>query len=78
MNSKKIVLLNILDILKKYTDFNHRLSQNEIAGKLRSEYDMDIERKAVKRNLMTLLEFGYDLGYNTSKRINKQGTNQVW
>lgn len=77
MNSKKLVLLNILDILKKYTDFNHRLSQNEIAGKLRSEYDMDIERKAVKRNLMSLIEFGYDVGYNTSKRINKQGKEET-
>ena len=28
---KKMLIMNILDILKKYTDENHRLSQKEIA-----------------------------------------------
>ena len=27
---KKMLIMNILDILKKYTDENHRLSQKEI------------------------------------------------
>ena len=49
---KKMLIMNILDILKKYTDENHRLSQKEIADILKSEYDMTVDRKAVKRNLM--------------------------
>ena len=27
---KKLLIMNILDILRKYTDENHRLSQNDI------------------------------------------------
>ena len=27
---KKLLIMNILDILRKYTDENHRLGQNEI------------------------------------------------
>ena len=55
---KKMLIMNILDILKKYTDENHRLSQKEIADILKSEYDMTVDRKAVKRNLMNLIDFG--------------------
>ena len=53
--------MNILDILKKYTDENHRLSQKEIVEILDNEYDMKTDRKSVKRNLMNLIEFGYDI-----------------
>lgn len=37
---KKLLMMNILDILKKYTDENHRLSQKEIISILQEEYDM--------------------------------------
>ena len=43
--------MNILDILKRYTDENHRLSQKEIQDIPEREYDMTVERKAVKRML---------------------------
>ena len=62
MQPKKLLIMNILDILKKYTDENHRLSQKEIEEILLNEYEMKTDRKAVKRNLMNLIEFGYDLG----------------
>ncbi len=61
---KKLLIINILDILKKYTDENHRLSQKEIADILKNEYDMIAERKAIKRNLMNLIDFGYDIEYS--------------
>ena len=51
---KKLIIMNILDILKRYTDENHRLSQKEIQDILEREYDMTVERKAVNRNLMNL------------------------
>lgn len=35
---KKLMILNILDILRKYTDEDHRLSQKEISDILKSEY----------------------------------------
>lgn len=54
--SKKMLILNILDILKKYTDENHRLSQREILEILENEYHMKADRKAIKRNLSNLID----------------------
>ena len=58
---KKLLIVNILDILKRYTDEEHRLSQKEIETLLKTGYGMKAGRKAVKRNLMDLLEFGLSL-----------------
>ena len=55
---KKLIIMNILDILKKYTDENHRLSQKEIQDILERDYEMKVDRKAIKRNLMNLIDFG--------------------
>ncbi len=66
---KKLLIINILDILKKYTDENHKLSQKEIVQILNDEYCMKTDRKAVKRNLMNLVEFGYDIEYSEALRI---------
>ena len=60
---KKLLIMNILDILKKYTDEDHRLSQKEIVEILEHAYDMKVERKAVKRNLLNLIDYGYHLEY---------------
>ena len=49
---KKLLIINILDILRKYTDENHRLSQKEIVEILNSKYNMEVNRKTVKRNLI--------------------------
>lgn len=69
MANKKQIIINILDILKRYTDENHRLSQKEIADILKNEYNMKIDRKSVKRNLSNLLEFGYPIEYSESIRM---------
>ena len=53
---KKVSLFNTLEILQRYTDENHRISQKDIVDILRKEYDMVIDRKTVKRNLMELIE----------------------
>jgi hypothetical protein len=55
---KKMLILNILDIQKKYSDENHRLSAKDIGEILQREYSQTVDRKAVKRNLMNLLDFG--------------------
>lgn len=65
---KKLLILQILDILRKYSDENHRLSQKEIADLLEKEYGVTAERKAVKRNLMDLIEYGYPIEYDEIKR----------
>ena len=72
---KKMIIINILDILKRYTDENHRLSQREIMDILEREYDMKVDRKAVKRNLMNLIDFGYQVEYSESIR---QGKNRIY
>ena len=58
---KKLLILNILEILRKYTDENHRLGQKEIIDILKKEYDMSVDRKAIKRNIMDLIDAGYDI-----------------
>ena len=74
---KKMLIMNILDILKKYTDEDHRLSQREIMEILESEYDMKAERKSVKRNLMNLIDWGYNIEYSESVRVNKKGEEEI-
>lgn len=70
---KKLLIMNILDVLRRYSDADHRLSQKDILHILRTEYDMEAERKAIKRNLMNLIDFGYNLEYSESIRRNKDG-----
>lgn len=73
---KKMLVINILEILRNYSDENHRLKQNDIIELLRKEYCMDVDRKAVKRNLSFLLEAGYDIEYTEIVRKNKKGEDE--
>ena len=74
---KKLIILNILDILRRFTDEEHRLSQKEILELLEREYDMSVDRKSVKRNLMDLIDFGYDIEYTETVRTNKKGEEET-
>jgi len=67
--------MNILDILRRYTDAEHRLSQKDIVEILKTEYDMVADRKSIKRNIQSLIEFGYDINFSESLRMipNKDG-----
>lgn len=66
---KKLLIFNILDILKRYSDADHRLSQKEIEEILKTEYSMTADRKAIRRNLMDLIDFGYEIEYSESVRM---------
>lgn len=66
---KKLIIMNILDILRRYSDEDHRLSQKDIVEILRNEYDMSIERKSVRRNILNLMECGYEIEYSESVRM---------
>ncbi len=48
---KKMIIMNILNILEKYTDEDHRLSQKDICEILNDEYMMKTDRKTVKKIL---------------------------
>jgi len=74
---KKLLIMNILDILKRYTDEDHRLSQKEILEILDNEYSMKADRRAIKRNLMNLIEFGYNIEYSESTRRKKNGEEET-
>lgn len=74
---KKLLIMNILDILKRYSDADHRLSQKDILGILKSEYQMVADRKAIKRNLMNLIDFGYNLEYSERIRHNQNGEEEI-
>lgn len=60
--SKKLAPLRILEVLEKYSDENHILTQAEIAEKLDREYGIVLERKAVARNLKLLEDAGFEFG----------------
>ena len=74
---KKNLIIAILDILKRYSDEEHRLSQKDILEILNKEYTMKADRKAVKRNLMNLIEFGYSIEYSESTRIMPDGEEET-
>ena len=74
---KKMLILNILDILKKYSDENHRLSVKEIGERLEKEYSQRVDRKAVKRNLINLIDFGYNIEYTETVRKSKNGEEEI-
>ncbi len=74
---KKMLIMNILDILKKYTDVEHTLSQTEIRELLEKDYGMIVNRKAIKQNLMDLVDSGYRIEYTEKTRINKNGEEEI-
>ena len=66
---KKLLPMLILDILRKYTDADHRLSQRDILDILHKEYDMTADRKSVRRNLGALMEMGWPIEYSEAIRM---------
>ncbi len=63
---KKTLILLILKILQENTDCNpaHQLRQKDIIKLLKDRYDMDADRKAVKRNLDNLVDCGYQIRHD--------------
>ena len=59
--TKKMLIILILEILKKYSDENHRLTQQDIVRLLDSEYGMKCDRRSVRNNILSLLELGYEI-----------------
>ena len=67
-SGKKIVILYILQILRKYTDSMHTMTQQQIVEKLQSEYGLEIDRRTVKRNIEYLVDAGYDIQFRELTR----------
>jgi predicted DNA-binding transcriptional regulator YafY len=66
---KKLIIMNILDILRRYSDEDHRLSQKDIVDILKTEYNMTVERKTIRRNILNLMDCGYEIEYSESVRM---------
>ena len=63
MAVKKLYLIYILEILKKYSDVDHPLTQSDIIRYMEKDYGVECERKAVARNISDLTDLGYEIGY---------------
>ena len=59
--TKKMLNMLILDILKEYPDSEHRLKQQDIIDLLETNHAMTCERRAIKNNIVSLQEMGYDI-----------------
>lgn len=76
--AKKLSLFNTLEILKKYSDEDHRLTQAELLEHLKKDYDMEVDRRTVKSNLMDLIELGYEIeSQETTRMIRNEKTGEV-
>lgn len=62
-------ILYILNVLKKYSDEEHKLSISELKEKIKQEYGEDIDPRTIRRNINLLQQkFGYDIStYNDNK-----------
>lgn len=74
--SKSNLLLILLDILQKYSDEEHTLSQRRILDILKENYQIKVDRKTVGRNLQNLIDAGYNIEYTEKVRHTKKKENQ--
>ena len=61
MEPKLLALIRIKEILEKYSDYDHHLTQQEIIHYLDQDYGLTLERKAVARYLSRLKEIGIEI-----------------
>lgn len=58
---KKLYIIYILEILRRYSDSEHKLRQQDVLHYMEKDYGVICERKTVSRNLSDLMEAGYDI-----------------
>ena len=66
--NKKMLNMLIMEILWKYTDEDHALTQQEIL-KLLNNYGMECDRRSVRNNVLYLKELGYDISMEKGYRL---------
>ncbi len=67
--NKKMLNMLILEILRKYTDEDHSLTQQEIIKLLNQNYGMECDRRSVKSNVLSLKEMGYDISMEKGYKL---------
>ncbi len=67
--AKKLSMFSILKILEEHSDEEHRLSQKDIQDYLKNEYEIVVDRRTVKTNLMDLIDMGYEIESEETPRM---------
>ena len=62
LEPKKLALLRIWQILLKHSDYDHPLTQQDIINYLYEEYGIEMERKAIGKNISDLRDAGIEIG----------------
>ena len=62
LEPKKLALLRIWQILLKHSDYDHPLTQEDIIDYLYKEYGIEMERKAIGKNIADLRDAGIEIG----------------
>jgi predicted DNA-binding transcriptional regulator YafY len=68
-NNKKLLALYILKTLEKCSDENNVLTQAQLIEKINQNYGIEFERKAISRNIDSLIDFGYDIVKNKKSGV---------
>lgn len=66
--SQKATILCLYEILKKYSDEEHIISADKIRERLKIIYDVDMERRAIYRNIDALRSMGIEIEGYTDNR----------
>ena len=61
-DSKNLAPLRILQILLKHSDYDHPLTQEKIINYLYDEYGIEMERKAIGKNIADLRDASIEIG----------------
>lgn len=61
LEAKKTLIFRVYQILEKYSDEEHPLTQQQIIDRLQRDYGIECERKAVGRNISFLKEMGFEI-----------------
>lgn len=63
-------ILYILNVLKKYSDEEHKLSISTIKDKVQEDYEIDIDPRTIRRNINLLKQkLGYDISTYSDNKI---------
>ena len=60
-DSKKMLNILILEILKEYTDAEHHLTQQGIINLLKLKYGAECDRRSVRNNIRSLKDMGFEI-----------------
>lgn len=66
--TKKLALLRIKQILEEHSGYHHPLKQEDIGDYLKQEYCIEMERKAISRNISMLQEAGMDIQHTRGEK----------